>query len=335
MLKSKIYLLLFLCCLLSLTVLEAKSKIKQPDWINNPQIKYPESQFLSRVGIASSPAKAEKKALAAIAQYFETSVTSSSNNSEDEKIDSKNGVTNTSSKSHFKSNIETFSKAKIQFSEAVETWQNPDNKNYYVLVVIDKKKTVDINHNQIQEREKLITHYLSYTENQLQKYSYLQKAVSCSKDSELSFYYYNVLADAGLPKINPVITTEELESMLTATRQELSFNITVSGDSQDIILNTLQETTTELGFSNNSDGPLQMDVTITPTGEKMMGKQVFAGYSATIQLNFENNQIFSLTDKVQQGDIDTKTAHDRAIKALGRSIGRKFNKEFRGYLEKL
>lgn len=307
----------------------------QPGWVSNPQSEYPAEAYLSGIGIGATTSIAEKKALASLAQYFETSVTATSTSNEQERSVTKDNLSKSELQSSFASQIETFSSAKIQFAEVVQTWQNPSSKNYYVLMVIDKNKASEIYQSKIMDFEKILTLYNSETDNPLLRYAQLRKAAIASRESESYYYYYNALAPAKLPRITAEFSTGEIEALRNAAGQAISFDLMVKGDSVDIVLNAMQEMLRKQGFSYAPEAALCMHISIIPSAGKVMGKQIFAGYAATMKLYFQDKHVFSLTDQVQQGDTTLPFAQARAIKALSNSLCQKFKKEFNKYLEQI
>jgi hypothetical protein len=327
------YLIANLGCLFADT--NASKADLQPNWVSNPLSEYPASLYLSGIGIGATTSIAEKKALASLAQFFETSVTASTTTRESETSSTSNNVSKTELQSSFANQIETFSSANIQFAEVVKTWQNPNTKNYYVLMVINRRIATEIYYNQIIKSVSLLDIYLEKTDNPLKRYSNLRKAAFCSKDAQPSYYYYNSLADAKLPRLSPELEVGEIEALLNNAGQAICFQISVQADSADIAQNAMHEIIRKMGFTYSQDAALLMRITITPTASKVMGKQIFASYSATLQLYNQNEQVFSLTDQVLQGDTTLEFAKARAFKALANSLSQRFKKEFNKYLEQL
>jgi len=327
---------LFLCAGMGFLSAVIKPKNNTPPaWISNPMLEYPAKNYLSGVGIGATTALAEKKALASLAQFFETTVKATTTTSETENSETENQITQTKLQSSFANQIETFSTAKIQFAEVVKTWQNPENNNFYVLMVINKAKACEIYAQQIANSEHLLSIYLAPVESPLLRFANLRKALSCSQEAEPSYYYYNALADPKFPMKMADQSTGEIEAMKYSAGQAICFQLSIQGDSLSIIRNSLEETTRKMGFSYGSESELQMQIKIVPAMDKVMGKQIFASYSATIQLYYQDKQIFTLSDQVQQGDTTLLLAKSRAIKALSTSISQKFKKEFNKYLEQM
>jgi len=307
----------------------------EPAWVSNPHGEYPTDSYLSGIGIGTSPAAAEKMAIASITQFFETSVTASAVSSENESYEQTGNISSSVLKSTFASQIETFSSAKIQFAEVVKTWQNPRTKSYYSLLVIDKTKACEIYQNKISESEELLTIYLNKNANLLQKYAYLCKAAIVSKESVPYYYYYNALAATQFPRLRADYACRELETIMNETAQSICFDVSVKIDTSNIVLNAIKETIQKMGFVYGNSADLQMDITIIPTDSKKMGKQIFAGYAATMSLYYQDQEVFTISEQVQQGDTTLSFAKTRAIKALANSLSLKFKNEFEKYLGQL
>lgn len=323
------------CLLMSLLLLwivqscQANQNIsKQPEWISRYLDQYPSTQYICGKGVGDTFEIAKSMAMADLATYFDATVSSSINTAEQESAKKSKRKTTSTTESYFASQVKVFSSAKLQFAEVAETWKDPATKSYNVLVVMDRRKMCQFYQDKIMENEKLMTFYLNKNAKLLQKYAYLCKAAKVSKENELYYYYYDALANTQFLRLQNDYTPNKIEAMINETAQSICFDVSVNSDSTNIVLNAIKESIQKMGFSYGNNAELRMNIAITPTDSKKMGKQIFAGYTATMSICYQDQEVFTLSEQVQQGDTTLSLAKTRAVKALANALSMKLKNEF-------
>jgi len=308
---------------------------KPPEWISNHLLQYPVQQYICGKGLGASFEIAKINAMADLASFFDVTVSSGINIAEQESSQTSKGKTITTSDSYFASQVQVFSKSKLQFAEVAENWQDPETKAFHVLVVMDRRKLCQFYQDRIRENEKLMVQYMQPSDDFIQRYANLVKATALSTENDQFYIYQNGLAVWAYDRIEPPYSTKELKEYMLQAGNNIRFNITVSGDDNNTISTALTEAIQNLGFSYGKEATLEMIVSIKAGNSQLMNKQYFAQYSSLLQIYCDGEKLFEIKDEVRQGDTNQTLATARTLKALGASLAIKFKKEISDYFRRL
>lgn len=328
-----LFAILLLCVLQSCQANQFNSK--QPEWLSGNIDQYPSTQFIFGRGMGETYEIAKTNAMADLAYFFDATVTSGTKSIEQESSQTSNGKTITTSGSYFASQVKVFSSAKLQFIEVAENWQDPDTKSYHVLVVMDRRKMCQFYHNLINENEKLMGNYMLPSDDVLQRYANLVKAISLSTENDQFYLYHNGLAIMVEDRIKPPYTSKELIEYMLQAGKNIRFNLVISGDCSNTISTALTNAIQKLGFSYGKDTEIDMTVSINEGSSQQMNKQYFTRYSASLQVSRAGEKLFEIKEEVMQGDTDLILSFSRTLRALGASLSTRFKREFSDYLRRI
>jgi len=121
-------------CLQTGTVVNAK----EPDWVSGEPLAYPNSQYVVATGSASDAETAQKRAQANLAKVFELRIRESATTTQDIQSHKVDGVESVSSLQRIDSRINVSTDKLIEGARIAERWQNPEDRTYYALVVLDR-----------------------------------------------------------------------------------------------------------------------------------------------------------------------------------------------------
>jgi hypothetical protein len=121
-------------CLQTGTVVNAK----EPDWLSGEPSGYPNSQYVVATGSASDAETAQKRAQANLAKVFELRIRETATTTQDVQSHKVDGVESVSSIQRIDSQINVSTDKLIEGTRIAEHWQNPDDRTYYALAVLDR-----------------------------------------------------------------------------------------------------------------------------------------------------------------------------------------------------
>ena len=119
----------------------SKEKIQeaaQPDWVVGESAKYPKALYLLGMGSGETVDLAKQHARADLAKVFEVKI---SETSRDVQIITMQNDTGTTSQSQAERYIDTQATQILSGVEVAETWQDPQTRQYYALVMLNRDKT--------------------------------------------------------------------------------------------------------------------------------------------------------------------------------------------------
>jgi hypothetical protein len=137
-------------CLPTASIINAK----QPDWLNGESSAYPNAQYVVASGSASDAETAQKRAQANLAKVFELRIRESATTTQDVQSHRVNGVESVNSKQRINSQINVSTDKLIEGARIAEQWQNPDDRTYYALAVLDRHQAGNSIRSEIERLDK-------------------------------------------------------------------------------------------------------------------------------------------------------------------------------------
>jgi hypothetical protein len=110
----------------------------EPDWLNGESSAYPNAQYVVASGSASDAETAQKRAQANLAKVFELRIRESATTTQDVQSHRANGVESVNSSQRINSQINVSTDKLIEGARIAEQWQNPKDRTYYALAVLDR-----------------------------------------------------------------------------------------------------------------------------------------------------------------------------------------------------
>ena len=129
---------LFIICLAVVVFSGCSSQQEQPQWINQPDFKYPDGMYLSAVGSADSQQTAGDRAMSNIAKVFEVVVQESSQDFSSAIVTTNKSQQSIESKQSIAREINIQTSKVLQGAKLVEYWQSEGGR-YYALAVLAKQ----------------------------------------------------------------------------------------------------------------------------------------------------------------------------------------------------
>lgn len=135
--------ILLFCVLLLTACSQAKDTISSddaPQWIQGEPDMYPNTQYLTATGSASSLEQAKARALSNLAKIFEVQIREVSSTKQDVQSNKVAGEETVNVKQQLKSTVNLQTDEMIQGARIAEQWQSSADLTYYALAVLDRKQ---------------------------------------------------------------------------------------------------------------------------------------------------------------------------------------------------
>ena len=164
-------------CLQTGTVLNSS----EPDWFNGESARYPNSQYVVASGSAADTDTAQKRAQANLAKVFELRIRESATTTQDVQSQTVAGVESVNSSQRIDSRINVSTDKLIAGARIAEQWQNPDDRTWYALAVLDRTQAGNAMRSEIERLDEETAFKLTQAQSEsdsLVKVSDLQSAIA-------------------------------------------------------------------------------------------------------------------------------------------------------------
>ncbi len=237
---------------------------KLPDWFIDPKIKYNENKYLAAVGEGLTLKDAQINAYGNLARIFSISVKFDSKSLERYK----NSENNVSHNSFYEENTELQSLAELFGVEFKDNYNA--NGIYYVIAVMDKKKSCILLKKRISDNEEAIRIYMdNLSEEPIERYSVLDMASILSKKNQMYSEQLLVMDQPVQLNYNP----NTIQALLNEVSKKLTFKLDLDNSYSSLAQN-IQRSITKLGFKlaqNNASYIFQVKIDWSDSREAPYG----------------------------------------------------------------
>ena len=322
--KNRFSLMVLFLIFLSFSLLAKPAKLTKttnfPIWIDNPESFYQKSEYFFAVGTSQEKENAKNQAVAEIAAIFGSDVKS--------EVESKKSLKNDKSQAEM-SLSQTVNISIIQDDflgiEVAESYYDKKTDLWYVLVVMDKKKTFDLYTQRIFDNDKAIKVILSDENPNKNDFAYffdLKKAKEIMLNVERDVSRCSVINfQKSVELQKEIIKSSELESACRNFADKNPVYVYVSGDKSGKIEYEIKNALNASGLkvSTNSQENIKFNSEIQYTEwQDEITQTFFCEYSVSSYFydksanrTFSENQI-----KGRQGGLSAERAKDTAIKKI-------------------
>ncbi|MDF7823674.1 LPP20 family lipoprotein [Pontiellaceae bacterium B12227] len=316
MLKNSLLALLCISLLSSCVT----NKNKEPDWVSNPKIAYPEDLFLVAVGAGDTRHAAENAAAASLSRIFESHI-----ESDERLLDQTRETTGSYERtSDFSSDINILSSQTLVNIQHAEAWKDPLGR-YHAVAYLNRRDTAGIYRDKIDEkttRVNFLRASLEDNDDLLKTYATLRAANAHALEADYLLRQLKVIHPPSVPGATPAYSLNQLRKALADAAKQIKVQIDVDGDNEKRMTGTLQEFITRYGFVVGK--PTVLDVTasvmINDTGERDQGL-VFVRYELMLQIkDSKDNVLVTVRDKGREAHKTLDQAQTRSFRTLENSI---------------
>ena len=329
---------LFACATIS-DVDAKRKKNKKPDWLINPENKFPSAYFLTAIGEADSRTDAENMAAANISRIFESNVSASQTVSTRYNEIINNSGVSSSENTDIRKNVNVSSEQKLMNVKFADSYTDKMGR-VFVIGYIDRMKTATIYEDKIAESSLKVIDFMKNGEN--------------SKNYIISYANYNaaklfddqiniMLAQLGIISSNSKEMIElgydaiSLAKKRSEAAKLVTFKIDIKNDFEDKMKIVLEELFTSMGFNLSENNVITVtgDVDFEETDLKR-DDYVFVRYDLKLKvIDDRGDVVAALTQKGREGHTSFTEAKARAILKLEKKIDKKLKKKVIQYFDNL
>ncbi|MEI6891959.1 MAG: LPP20 family lipoprotein [Pontiella sp.] len=293
---------------------------KEPEWVSNPKIAYPENLFLVALGTGDTRRAAENSAAASLARIFESHIESY------EQLHNQFRETTTHFEytSDFSSDIQIISSQTLFNIQHAEAWKDPLNR-YHAVAYLNRRDTAEIYRDKISvetTRVNFLKAELKKSDDLLTTYATLRAANAHAKEAAQLLRQLQVIHLRSVPDATPSYSLNQLRKALADTAKQIKVQIEVDGDEDQRMMATLQAFMTRYGFVIGEPMVLgiQAAVEITDTGERAQGL-VFVRYELMLQIKDSNGDVLiTVHDQGREAHKTMDQARIRSFRTLENAI---------------
>ncbi|MCB4790366.1 MAG: LPP20 family lipoprotein [Elusimicrobia bacterium] len=302
---------------------------KRPDWILGKSKDYPESKFLTGVGVGSNLDLARSSARAEIAKIFHVAISqvSSQVQKEETKIKGNNPDSVSSQKTEIQTNSST--NDVLEGVSIADTWFDKKNKQYYALAVLEKMKLSAILSSQIAELEQTIQAKLQLVnrdESPVDKIRALSMAIKANtKINELTGKKRIADAASAMPDISDT-SVAQLEKMRQEEAQKVIFVVLDESIKEYKLRAVANKTITGLGFKVSTALPktgenfknmiiIRCKLDLKPQSRNLKGWK-FYSWESTFDMfdgSLNGKLLSSVSPKGDASGLNDETAQEKAL----------------------
>ncbi|MBL8023387.1 MAG: LPP20 family lipoprotein [Elusimicrobia bacterium] len=296
---------------------------KKPAWLNGPDSKYPETKYVTGVGIGNDLDAARSNARAEIARTFQAHVQQTLTDRQTESSTSV-GKRRSAAQGTQKSQIETqlTTDTLLEGVAIAETYFHKKSKKHYALAVLDKialRRTLSA---QIMEKEHILSAAQSRAEaatTPLERARALSAAIETAEERDALSTRRRVIDPAGMAPLNTG-SIATLEAALEKTINALPVSVQAEGPDGSKLREAVVAQITELGVfvsSGNANG-LQVKTAfeVTPF-DRGIPEWTFFQWSGGVELvDLKSGKVLkSATRDGVEGHLTSKAARSKTTAA--------------------
>lgn len=212
--KNHGFILSIISCFFIISCASTANNEKRPQWIDNANATYPDSDYLTAVGQASKRDRAGKNATANLAEIFYVNVHAQTNIlTEATKGESALGVTMESSTSLQRS-IKTETEQTMSGVKIKDSWLSPTGE-YYALAVLEKRQAAMSLNESIMELDDATSDLINYSINSAPNSIASINALRAARDEQMARHMANLqLKQVSASGVQVEISTRKIENLI-------------------------------------------------------------------------------------------------------------------------
>ena len=299
------------------------SSIGQPKWINNYKKKYPDTKYISGIGISNYKGSSEIEAMQSISSQFKIQLKANINSNEN--------ITETNntyeSNYNLNSNIQTNSNINLKNIKISEVYYDKKEDKYYVLATLNKRETASIYQN---DRSKILkeanTLYKksNIETNLLKKLQFIGSSIYKYKEIDLINEKLSILS-----KFN--INKNDYQNIILEKNKLLNkINVSIlKGENDNTLFNSINKEITDIGFkiNDNEESLLEIVYNVKVENYDIKNKDrkfVIWDLSISLKDNSTKKIFGAFNKKGRVAQISYNSARKRANYEISKTISKEF-----------
>ncbi|MHB9291477.1 hypothetical protein Holit_00554 [Hollandina sp. SP2] len=305
----------------------------EPRWVRFREQEYPDSRFISALGMGKGDEEAKNAAISGLALYFKSTVSV-----QQQMLARYNEVVSANQKitekeTAMSNQVQIASQAEFLGAHFTAPWYNEQNRNWYILAYINKQEAAELYQKRIATNLTMLETTLKEAGELLQQYQAFKQAASIAQYIEADILGLGELSDAAGYR-ETLEYTRKVMADSRAFRSQLRFSAAIEADRQGRIQRKLLDVLEEHGYV-----AVQSQGDYTITGEIFCDEETFpAGFfiHSGISLQISNKAgriLFSYTKNYErQGARNLNMAYSIAFREMEHDLESNFIREFNAFL---
>lgn len=319
-------------------LVSANAQNRKPEWIDNPEKNYPNSQYLSTVGTGDSRKEAENSAASNLSKIFQSKIKS------EETINARYQELMKSNQSSLESQTNVNKNISVSSEQTLFNVRYPESYTdnlgrVYVLGIIEREPTAAIYKNKINDNNSRIKTFVKrYKElkEPVKRYANLSAALVTAKVDETLAQQLKIIMVGLSVQSDSEYSLERIAEMCADAKKEIPFAVNISGAEKDNMAAFINEVLSGIGFSVAEKGILTIKGTESIERIDMKSDQKFVRWNYQLSVfDVSGKAIISFSESGREAHITYGEATARALRTMREKIRADFAKKINSYFDSL
>lgn len=307
-----------------------KDSNTQPDWIMSQSEAYPRSGYLTGVGEADTMTDAKSRARAEIANIFNVTVQSSTEDYSSFQQSSAEQMAQSSNTLEVSRQIHSNSKQRLEGVKIAEMWQDKNTQRYYALAILPRQLTAmnlrkDIE--QLDSTTSTLVSRIQQTPSLVSKIRWSGDAIMLQQQRRGLNKQLQVVSATGQSITSPY-PVEKLQQDRKDLMSRVTITATATGIEEAALQRALEDTLANQGFTVIPNGQYTITANLSSTALAPQGNWYYEKGSLDISMSGENKQSlggYSWNFKISSSDptLTQLRVLDEAKKMMNKELSAK------------
>lgn len=336
--KKYIIVITILLMLFSCASNKAVKRAPRPSWLDDPESKYPNTQYITAIGSGSSRSDAEKDAAAKLSRIFRTEVSASETMEKRYEELTKNNTTTSEDFARNTKNVTLTSNEALINMQFGESYTD-DKAKVHTIAYLNRFETAGIYEEMISTNSDQIIYYQNKTQqlkDPLDIYAYYGAAWMIAQKNDDLLRQYRIISPQMSSMFEVKYDNNTIKNNYVKAARDITFSLNIEGDTEDRINSILKRIITGAGFQLADKGgfiSVKGSLNMSPTDLQRDDNTVFYRWDMSLSLSQpDGNIILSLNPSGRAGSISLEEARARVFidieKKLDKTVIRDLNSWF-------
>jgi hypothetical protein len=307
-----------------------------PVWFSGSDPRYPDSLYVTGVGMGANKAQAEQKAIASLVSYFSQKVQAELTSVEREFQTTSNGATQSSSSAQMENSVKTAaSMDKLIGAKIVEN--GDDGQSYYALAALEKQSGARSYSDLLAANQKEIDLLIAISPEDHDSFIGYSHYLQAAKKADENAVYGSVLSLLdGQSRQLETGTSYRVEAAYIL--EHIPVTVNVENDKSDRIRGAFAAVLQKHGFrSGGTNARYVLNVTVELSEVQVAGANKFIRYEIDARLTdtTTSNVLVPFNINGREGHTTLSEAENRAIRTAERNITESYSAKLTEYFSTL
>jgi len=310
----------------------------KPEWINNPEKSYPNSQYMTAIGTGDSRKEAENSAASNLSKIFQSRIKS------EETINARYQELMKSNQSSLESQTDVSKNISVSSEQTLFNVRYPESftdnlGRVYVLGVIEREPTAAIYRSKMDDNNSRTAEFVkNYSEanDPIKKYADISAALVTAEVNETLRQQLEIIMPGAVVQSDKAYSIERITELCSDAQKAVPFEIGITGDQKDEVTGFVSDMLSGLGFSLGEKSVLTIKGTESVERITLNSDQKFVRWSYQVSVfDRSGTAIISLSENGREAHINYEEATARALRTMRDKIKADLGKKINGYFDGL